>query len=85
MLAPLQGIARDTRRGEGLIRRAFPLIWASALDQTAGGSTADLGGNERAEPRRYMARDSLSDEYIYLSYSPPILFGDKSDRSDGTI
>ncbi|TGZ50531.1 hypothetical protein DBV15_05235 [Temnothorax longispinosus] len=75
-------VSRETREGEGLIRRAFPLIWASALDQTAGGSAADLGGNERAEPPRCMARHSLSDECIYASHSPPTLFGDKSDQRD---
>ena len=75
-------VSRETREGEGLIHRAFPLIWTSALDRAAGGSVATLGGNERAEPSRRMARDSLSDECIYASHSSPTLFGDKLDRWD---
>jgi len=78
-------VSRETREGEGLIHRAFPLIWTSARDQAAGGSAATLGGNERAEPSRRMARDSLSDECIYASHSSPTLFGDKLDRWDITL
>lgn len=78
-----QGTSRRAREGEGLIRRAFPLIWASALDQTAGGSSATWEGTgEPAESSRYIARDSLNDECIYTSHSPPTLFGDKQDRQD---
>jgi len=44
-LAPLRRYrVKEIREGEGLIRRAFPLIWASALDQTAGGNTTSWEG-----------------------------------------
>lgn len=73
------GIARDTRR-RGLNSPCISPYLGFRARSGCGRERGDLGGNERAEPPRYMARDSLSDECIYASHSPPVLFGDKSDQ-----
>lgn len=75
------GIARDTRR-RGLNSPCISPYLGFRARSVCRRERGDLGGNERAEPPRCMARDSLSDECIYASHSPPILFGDKSDQRD---
>lgn len=73
--------AKEERRGT-LIRRTFPLIWASVLELKPGRETGDLGGTERVGPTTYTAGRLLSDECVYPSYSPPTVFGDRlADRS----
>lgn len=77
----LGGIARDTRR-RGLNSPCISPYLGFRARSDCRRERGDLGGNERAEPPRCMARDSLSDECIYASHSPPILFGDKSGQRD---
>lgn len=72
------GIARDARR-RGLNSPCISPYLGFRARSGCRRERGDLGGNERAEPPRCMARGSLSDECIYASHSPPILFGDKSD------
>lgn len=73
------GIARDTRR-RGLNSPCISPYLGFRARSGCGRERGDLGGNERAEPPRCMARGSLSDECIYASHSPSTLFGDKSVR-----
>lgn len=74
-------ITRDTRR-RGLNSPCISPYLGFRARSDCRRERGDLGGNERAEPPRCMARGSLSDECIYVSHSPPILFGDKSNQRD---
>ena len=57
--------AKQKRRGT-LIRRTFPLIWASVLEAKSGKGepTGGLGGTERVGPATYTAGRLLSDECV---------------------
>lgn len=68
-LAPLfGGIVRDTRR-RGLNSPCISPYLGFRARSGCRREHGDLGGNERAEPPRCMARDSLSDECIRVSFT----------------
>lgn len=82
MIEAEAGASSETKQRRGsLIRRTFPLIWASVLEPKPGRESGGLGGTERVGPTTYTAGRLLSDECVYPSYSPPTVFGDRlADR-----